>query len=1140
MPNNLIQDKLNNLTEKEREEALKILKEYYSGNQKSYQNLLYKDYDEIPVDVETFLHDEKYLGKGLTDEEGRFTLFPYWENLLKEIYPDPLKPAKYNTLALTGGIGLGKSTEAVIIGIYELYRMLCLKDPYIYYGLQPIDLISFAVMNITLDAAKSVAWDKMQNLIQSSEWFMSRGSLTKSDYPEWKPPKGIELIAGSQTRHIIGRAVYWAFFDEISFIPNTDVEKQKEKAKQLVNTASARMQSRFMKNETNPTILVLASSKRTEQSFMETWIENKKKQDSKTVRIVDEPQWVIRTDKNSTKTFKVAIGNKFLDSEIVPFDTPKEMLDIYRARGFTLIDVPIGYYENFLDDINIALTDIAGISTSSTNRYFSGPRIESIKNKNLKNLMTKEVIQVGNSKDDKAEYYDYIDTSLITSYLISRPLYIHLDMSLSGDKTGIAGVYIKGKKPSKDGVNSKDLSYGLAFSFAVKAPKGYQVSFEKNRNFIRWLKNYGFKIKGISSDTFQSADLLQQLSAEGFKTDVISVDRVDSESHICLPYQTLRSAMYEERLEIYSQGSTLLTDEWLGLERNNNTGKVDHSPSGVNCLTGDTKVSLTDGRELTILELLEEFNSGKLNYVYSFNEETKIIEPKPIQNVFCSGRNAKLIEVELDNSEVIRCTPEHRFMLRDGSYLEAEKLTSGTSLMPLYRKYSKNGLKGYRLYYEPMEDSWHYEHRRFAKEIFDEKHLVHHKDCNPKNNNPDNLLWCSKAEHIKIHQLFSTGASSDASKKKRSVSVKRNHETLRNTKEYWVRYHPECTPEEAWEKHKEIAKKAQEETTRKNERINRIEQIFNVEYDSLSEKEKATYQGKLTGYDLGYDVFSDKKTQIENKRKAAEQYFNVDYSTLSEHERRSYSIRYARIVDPTYQQRVSLSVSKNHKQGKYENAYKALQEHNDSVRGISRPKEVIEKIQATRASRVYKVTPETRKKISESISKKRWYNNGQSCIYIDCDAEVPAGYVPGRIKTWKNHKVKAVRVLDFTEDVYDLTIQDNHNFALSSGIFVHNSKDISDAVCGALFNASKHAQEYVYEYGEDLQTAVEANVDYEQEFKNQLTVDFEQELMKIQDPLRPRMEAEGITDANNFFKDFGMGKATTKFQSPFVDDIIFI
>lgn len=49
-----------------------------------------------------------------------------------------------------------------------------------------------------------------------------------------------------------------------------DVEKQKEAASELVNSAAARMQSRFMKGEYNPTLLVLASSKRTEQSFLET------------------------------------------------------------------------------------------------------------------------------------------------------------------------------------------------------------------------------------------------------------------------------------------------------------------------------------------------------------------------------------------------------------------------------------------------------------------------------------------------------------------------------------------------------------------------------------------------------------------------------------------------------------------------------------------------------------------------------------------------------------------------------------------------------------------------------------------------------------------------------------------------------
>lgn len=203
-------EELNSLSEEERKIALEILKQYSeTGNSNIYNQLLYEDYDEIPVSIEEFLHNPKYLGNGLIDEEGRYTLYPYWEHLLKEIFPDPLQPAKYNTLALTGSIGIGKSTEAVIIGCYELYRMLCLKNPYIYYGLQPIDMITFAVMNITMDAARGVAWSKIQSLIQSSEWFMKRGSISKSDTPEWKPPKGIELIYGSQSRHIIGRAVYW-------------------------------------------------------------------------------------------------------------------------------------------------------------------------------------------------------------------------------------------------------------------------------------------------------------------------------------------------------------------------------------------------------------------------------------------------------------------------------------------------------------------------------------------------------------------------------------------------------------------------------------------------------------------------------------------------------------------------------------------------------------------------------------------------------------------------------------------------------------------------------------------------------------------------------------------------------------------
>ena len=44
-----------------------------------------------------------------------------------------------------------------------------------------------------------------------------------------------------------------------------------------------------------------------------------------------------------------------------------------------------------------------------------------------------------------------------------------------------------------------------------------------------------------------------------------------------------------------------------------------------------------------------------------------------------------------------------------------------------------------------------------------------------------------------------------------------------------------------------------------------------------------------------------------------------------------------------------------------------------------------------------------------------------------------------------NHKVKRIEPLSNTEDVYDLTIDPWHNFALASGIFVHNSVDGDNA-----------------------------------------------------------------------------------------------
>lgn len=647
MSNANIDNELKNLTEEERQQVLQILGQISErGHSQQYENLLYEDYEEIPVDIETFLTNPTYLGKGLINEEGKFTVFPFWVQTLKEIFPDPLKPCICNTLALTGSIGIGKSLMGVLTGLYELYRMMCLKDPYIYYGLQPIDKITFAFMNITLDASRGVAWDKCQQLLQSSDWFMARGTISGTSNVTWKPPKGIELITGSLSRHIIGRALFWALFDEISFQPTSDIEKQKQKAKTLVTTAAARQQSRFMKGEKNPTLLVLASSKRSVNSYLETFIENKKKQESKSTYVVDKPQWVVRTDKDSPNKFKVAIGNKFLNSEVLPLNATQQDIQPYIDKGYEILDVPMGYYEAFMEDIDVALTDIAGKSTSNISKFISGSRLTLVKDK-FKNAFTKDVIVVGNAKEDKTQYKDYFDLSAIDQKYKSKPLYIHMDMSISGDKTGLAGTWIIGKKPTQPGEqDSKELYFKVPFVVSIKAPKGYQVSFEKNRQFIYWLKEQGFNIKGISTDSFQSTDTGQLLSDKGYNYKMISVDRVDKESRTCKPYQYFRSTIYEERIELPI--NELLVSELISLEKDTN-GKIDHpenfSKDAADAVCGSVyhaslyaeQYAFDYGETLeTIIKVSQEANSPQ-----EFKKQVQLAFEQELTNMFEPIREEK-------------------------------------------------------------------------------------------------------------------------------------------------------------------------------------------------------------------------------------------------------------------------------------------------------------------------------------------------------------------------------------------------------------------------------------------------------------------------------------------------------------------
>jgi thymidylate synthase len=184
-------------------------------------------------------------------------------------------------------------------------------------------------------------------------------------------------------------------------------------------------------------------------------------------------------------------------------------------------------------------------------------------------------------------------------------------------------------------------------------------------------------------------------------------------------------------------------------------GKVWHA-----CFTGDTRVKLLDGRDLDMKNLKLEFDTGIDNYVYSWSNENGWI-PGKIESAHITKKTSDLVEVMLDNGEKVRCTPDHRFQLRDGSYKEADQLTNGDSLMPCYVSNSlnegdgRNSAYAYGDGYATIKDnrdgSWRLVHKLVSGNVDGSGLDAHHLDFNSLNNNPNNFQLLSKAEHKSIH-----------------------------------------------------------------------------------------------------------------------------------------------------------------------------------------------------------------------------------------------------------------------------------------------------------------------------------------------------------------------------------------------------
>ena len=410
------------------------------------------------------------------------------------------------------------------------------------------------------------------------------------------------------------------------------------------------------------------------------------------------------------------------------------------------------------------------------------------------------------------------------------------------------------------------------------------------------------------------------------------------------------------------------------------------------CFTKDTKIRLADGRSLTFENLIKEQREGRRHWTFTFNHKAQKIEISEIKKPRLTRENEKILEVTLDNKKKIKCTLNHRFMLRDNTYCEAQNLKKGDSLMPLYTKVydgkENKNLKGYEMIYQPMNNGWEYTHHLADKwnlenNIYSRKNgkIRHHKDFDKLNNSPDNIFRIQWGDHWKYHKEI-------ASKKHN------NPDYVKKIAEGREKFWAQKENREAYSKR--LSEKNIENWQNENYRERMSKMLSKVNKEYFQKHPEAI-----------------EKIRIRGSKTMTRLWKIPEYRQLF-HEK---------IVASNERRETNLTGKK-----KFLRICQYLSDHK-----IPLNKEKFESVRKNIFG--------TKSFTTWDLGFSKYYNNKKNLLLSEM-----SGY--------KNHKVIKTKILSKKEDVYDLTIDSSHNFLLDAGVFVHNSLD-GDPAAAMRYTESK-------------------------------------------------------------------------------------
>jgi hypothetical protein len=514
------------------------------------------EYKHRPVDIETFIRDDYFLGK---------TCDVLWPRLLEDMQ-ELFESGYYQEVILTGSIGWGKTFFASIGVCRILYELSCMKDPHRAYGIAPDSNISIVCLSVSETLATKVAFENIATKIDGSGYFTEYFPYDRTK-TELRFPGHIWVAARATTdTAALGLNTIGALVDETNFMPRSakgDSTRLQavDRAEVIYNSLKRRMKSRFQEMGRLPGAIFIVSSKQTDDDFTATRI--RESHSDAHVFVRDYALWEAKPPGTySEESFHVLCGNEQTPSKILD---EKEIarFKIERPEGCIVVEVPMDFFSEFDSDLEGSIRDIAGISTVAVSPYIQRrEKIEDAIDPGLSHPFS--YLEFDASRGGVFQWGKMVRPRLEKGQAgvkIERlrpilnpdaPRHVHIDPALRNDALGFCMAHVGGWKTVERKTEDRKLYseqapvYIVDLILRVIPPPGDEIILGDVRRLIYELSEHGYTITSVSMDQFQSADTIQKLSKKGYTASVVSVDRTPD------PYDNLKMALYEDRVRYYA------------------------------------------------------------------------------------------------------------------------------------------------------------------------------------------------------------------------------------------------------------------------------------------------------------------------------------------------------------------------------------------------------------------------------------------------------------------------------------------------------------------------------------------------------------------------------------------------------------